>query len=186
MSGRRPNVYLDSGIYIHWSSGHDEPEIVSGIAELITACDTGRITVVASTVVLIEVLDFYLNEENKEQFRGFLNRDNVGVVSVDRRIAEMAHEIRNYYKAIQSPTVSTPDAIHLATAIAYNCEQFYTLDGTGTNKAGRKKELKLLLIQGKICGKYNLKITVPRADQLVLPMALDDESEIDEEEADER
>lgn len=184
MSGRRPNVYLDSGIYIHWFSGHNEPEIVSGIDALITACDTGRITVVASTVVLIEVLEFFLNEEHKERFRGFLNRDNVGVVSVDRRIAEMAHEIRSYYEDAP-PTVSTPDAIHLATAIAYNCEQFYTLDGTGKNKAGRKKELKLLLIQGKICGKYKLKITVPRADQLVLPTALDEDSEIDEDEAEE-
>ncbi|MEE8397136.1 MAG: PIN domain-containing protein, partial [bacterium] len=153
----------------------------SGIDGLITACDAGRITVVASTIVQIEVLDFFLNEEHKERFRGFLNRDNVGVASVDRHTAELAHEIRSYYAATP-PTVSTPDAIHLATAIAYNCEHFYTLDGTGTKKAGRKKDLKLLLIQGKICGKYRLNITVPRADQLVIAATPDEESEIDEEE----
>lgn len=180
MTGRRPNVYLDSGIYIHWSSGHDEPEIVAGIDKLITACDSGSITVVASTIVQIEVLDFYQNEEVKEQFRGFLNRDNVGVVSVNKPIAELAHEIRSYYSATP-PTVSTPDAIHLATAIAYNCENFYTLDGTGTNKAGRKKELKLLLIEGKICGKYKLSITVPREDQLIIPAILNEEDEEDAE-----
>lgn len=182
MSGRRPNIYLDSMVYIHWLSGHDEPEIVSGIDGLVTACDEGNITIVASTIVQIEVLEFFLDEKDKEQFRGFLNRDNVGVVSVDRGIAEMAHEIRSYYAATSGPTVSTPDAIHLATAIAYNCEHFYTLDGTGKKKSGRKQDLKLLLIQGKICGKYRLNITVPRKDQLVIPAALNEEFDEDESE----
>ena len=79
-------------------------------------------------------------------------------IEVHRDIAQKAHEIRTFYRK-QGNNLTTPDVIHLATAIWANADAFHTLDGSGNKK-------KLLSISGED-GVDNLKIEVPRAEQAV-------------------
>ena len=82
---------------------------------------------------------------------------------MDRRIAEISHEIRNFYQIQKQidgiKTIAVPDAIHLATAISLNCTCFYTFDGDGGQKLGEPRAL--LLLGNKIADKYNLRIEKP-------------------------
>jgi len=57
--------------------------------------------------------------------------------------------------------VETPDAIHLATAITYEADEFHTLDGAGK----KKRSTDLLKLGTKIAGRYNLLICKPEGPQ---------------------
>ena len=58
-------------------------------------------------------------------FRDVVKRANRQ--SVDIRIAELAHDLRNYYAA-KGQSLKTPDAIYLATAIHHRATEFHTFD----------------------------------------------------------
>src|SRR5277367_6240872 len=60
----------------------------------------------------------------------FFKRRNVVQISVDTRISQRASAIRNYYNQ-RGTKLTTPDSIHLATAIIYEADEFHTLDGDG-------------------------------------------------------
>lgn len=77
-----------------------------------------------STLVYAEVLESKRTEESVKQFKGFMRREQVEVIAVSKRVAEKAGKIRD-----KSPVkLSTPDAIHLATAIIVGAKVFHTFD----------------------------------------------------------
>ena len=75
------------------------------------------------------------------------------------RRADRAHEIRDYYKS-KGRVMETPDSIHLASAILYEAEVFYTFDGEGKKK--RPTRAKLLSLSGDVAG-HDLTIRRPYA-----------------------
>jgi hypothetical protein len=92
-------------------------------------------------------------------FQGFVKRINR--VGVDIKIAALAHDIRNHYTGRRAEhadkTLSTPDAIHLATAILYRVDEFHTFD-----RDGNAKNLGLLPLSGNVGG-HKLTICKPEA-----------------------
>jgi len=68
----------------------------------------------------------------------------------------LAGELRDFYqnKGNVKP-LSLPDAIHLATAIIYNVEAFYTFD-----EKGNAKFCGLIPLSGNVAG-HNLQICKP-------------------------
>jgi hypothetical protein len=91
-------------------------------------------------------------------------------VEADRNVIILAREIRDYYYKPADDDgkyriVSMGDAIHLATAIIHQVAELHTRDG---NRKGGNVPL-LGLEQSspgsKICGKYELKILSPIANE---------------------
>ena len=67
-------------------------------------------------------------------FANLLKR--VNRASLDIKVASMAHDLRNYYASrpleFSNKSLSTQDAIHLASAIIYRAHEFHTFDGAGS------------------------------------------------------
>ena len=103
-----------------------------------------------------EVLECRLTDEAKHLFDGALQRRNVQLIAQDIRVADLSHEIRNYYQA-KGTKLSSPDAIHLATAILYRANEFHTFDNGGIGKS-----LGLLPLSGNVGG-HRLTICKPQA-----------------------
>ncbi len=82
-------------------------------------------------------------------------------LGMDTKIAGLAHDLRDYYAANAAAhsgkILSTPDAIHLATAIHYRVDEFHTFDNDGD-----AKHLGLLPLSGNVGG-HRLKICKPEA-----------------------
>jgi len=138
---------------------------MEGIREMVSQLDGNEAKLVTSVMTETEVLESTLTQVAQLKFTGVLKRRCVQVVTVDRRISKLAREIRDFYK--QQPnrkrTVSSPDSIHLATAILYEVDTFYTFDENDDNE-----NLGLIPLSGTIAGKYNLIIQKPFGEQLAL------------------
>ncbi|HVI32060.1 type II toxin-antitoxin system VapC family toxin [Phenylobacterium sp.] len=92
-------------------------------------------------------------------------------VEVDRSAILLAREIRDYYYRPPEDSggyrlMGTPDALHLAAAILNGAAEFHTRDGK--RRGGNVPLLGLDSSSpgGKLCGKYELKIISPTAQQL--------------------
>ncbi|HEX8165602.1 MAG TPA: PIN domain-containing protein [Beijerinckiaceae bacterium] len=82
-------------------------------------------------------------------------------IGMDGKVASLAHDIRDHYMAraaeFGGKTLSTPDAIHLATAILYRADEFHTFDNDGSAKS-----LGLIPLSGNVGG-HRLTICKPQA-----------------------
>jgi predicted nucleic acid-binding protein len=164
----RPVVYWDSCMYIHWLSGNPpaDPAEDAGLREQIRRFRMKEIILCASVVTSVEVLASSLPEERAREFRRLREmRDDFAHVAVDPGIADLAHEIRDYYQALKSTndgkTLSTPDAIHLATAINERVDVMYTFDRK------QKRFLGLVPLSGHVARTYPLKIERPAPPDLL-------------------
>jgi predicted nucleic acid-binding protein len=161
MTGKELN-YIDSAIYIAWVRSEDRGE-----GDVIHAITNKQIIPVGSVIVRTEVLTLKLSAEKREILERVLSPPQLQLKSVTIRIADLAREIREYYAneiaggRKELPAITTPDAIHLATAIYFKCQRFITLDGVKKSK----NPSKLLLLNGSVAGKYPLRICEPAAAQ---------------------
>ncbi|MBE8191656.1 MAG: type II toxin-antitoxin system VapC family toxin [Alphaproteobacteria bacterium] len=153
-----PLVYFDSCIWIAMIKAEQrdelDPAILPNLAE---ALDEEKIKVLSSALIIAECLECNFDDKQNEIFTDiFNNQEKVRLPDPDRNIMELSAEIRSFYKAKGIKAPATPDAIHLATAIYYNCDEFFTLDKN--NKADGSG---LLNLETPIADKYNLKICLP-------------------------
>jgi predicted nucleic acid-binding protein len=127
------------------------------VAQLI---DKNQAIVVASSIIRIEILACTLSDEAREKLQKWFRRKNFQEIAVDKRIALLAHDIRNFYQQNKQNAINikTPDAIHLATAIHYQVNQFHTFDG--------QRKRGLLRLSGNVAG-HNLTICKPQAQNLI-------------------
>ena len=144
----RPLYYWDACIFIAWIKDEIRPPgQMEGIAEIVKRVDKGHALIVTSVLTRIEVLESSLTHEQKGRFDAAVERRFVQPIACDIRVARRAHEIRDFYQA-KGQKLPTPDAIHLASAIVYEAEVFYTFDGAGSNNpAAKKVKLKMLLMR---------------------------------------
>jgi predicted nucleic acid-binding protein len=158
----RPVVYWDSCMYIHWLTGN-QPEGLddnAGLKEQIRRFKAGEVVLCASVVTSVEVLACTLPEDRVREFLRLREmRDDFSHVAVDPVVADRAHEIRDYYQSLKDhhsgKTLSTPDAIHLATATLHEVDALYTFDKK------RRRFLGLIPLSGNVAGKYDLRIEKP-------------------------
>lgn len=157
MAGKVPD-YIDSAIYIAWIKGEDRGE-----GDIIHAIANKNIVAVSSVLARTEVLECRIPPEKRAIVEDVLSPPRLQLKAVSLRIADLAREIRDYYteariKHKDLPLIGTPDAIHVATAIYYNCRRLITLDGVKGN--GQKS--KLLHLNGTVAGKYPLQVCEPK------------------------
>ncbi len=115
---------LDTPIWIAFIE--QKPALASGVNPIFEALKAGQARVVTSTVTLIEILtgallrgDEHLARRIEAVLTGLAG---VSIVPVTAGIAVRAARLRAAYR------LRTPDAIHLATAIAAEASEFVTTD----------------------------------------------------------
>ncbi len=156
MPGNPPIYYWDSCLFLAWLK--DEERKVGemdGVREVIERSKRREAKIMTSVITTTEVLAAKIPSGMDTLFRGMMKR--VSQVSVDIRVAGLAHDIRDHYVKLGGKTVSVPDALHLATGILYRVDQFHTFDAdNGRNSLG------LLQLSGDVAGN-NLVICKPEA-----------------------
>lgn len=129
----------------------------AGIDNVIKMVDSNEITLITSVITRIEILKGKTTDDVSDRYlKTIKDNPNIEEVEVHRYIAQKAHEIRSFYKK-EGRNISTPDVIHIATAITENANELHTFDGEGKKKG-------LLDYNGEE-GVNNLTITLPKAIQ---------------------
>ena len=168
MSGNKQKIiYWDANVYLAWLKGEEihGRTYLDAIRETAKENFEKKVVIITSTITLVEVLQAKLSEEQERLFRkSFKYQDHIAR-DVDPPVAIMARNFRqSLYAKNERKTVTTPDAIHLATASIYDAE-FWTFDNGGSNK----RSLGLLeLSENDEVGK--LKICKPWIPQTDLPL----------------
>lgn len=144
------------------------------ITDLLDDNEKKRNRICTSVMTHTEILPRKLEAEQEQEYWARFGSMYFFDIEIDRSVIALAREIKDfYYEPAVAPStaykmMSTGDAIHLATAILNNASAFHTRD----NKR-RGGNIPLIGLdgaspQGKICGKYDLKIINPIADQIRL------------------
>ena len=150
MPGDSPLYYWDTCLFLAWLKDEERPTgEMDGVRELIELSRRREVRLMTSALTLVEVLSSKIPIGFDNLFNNLLKRINR--VSVDIKVAGVANDIRNFYAARQAEfgnkTLSTPDAIHLATAILYRADEFHTFDDKGSSK-----NLGLIPLSGNVAG----------------------------------
>lgn len=119
-------VGLDTAPLIYFIEEH--PSYLPLVEPFFTSMDNGQISVVTSTITLLEVLVYPISQNNIEAIDRYrdvlLHAEHLTTVDVSPAIAVTAASLRARYKNF------TPDAVQLATAIEMGASAFLTNDKT--------------------------------------------------------
>jgi predicted nucleic acid-binding protein len=155
MIGKRKKFYWCSCAFILWLNGRGALEDIEGLAEAARNVEKGDADLFTSAITRTEVLRGKMTDVQREKFSKLFQRRNVVQIDVTTRVLDMAGKIREW-----NGKISTPDAIHLATAILYEADEFHTTDGGGK----RKRPGDLIPLSGNVAG-HKLVIRKPLATQ---------------------
>jgi len=118
-------VYLDTNVFVYALNAF--PPFVEPLAELLRGVDDGSVRAATSQLTLMEslVLPFRNRDAHQEDRCRMILRPRSGLqlLPVSLGILETAARLR-----AESPSLRTPDAIHLATALQAGCEALLTND----------------------------------------------------------
>ena len=116
----KSSIYLDSCLAIYLVE--EIPAFVTGLENAIAAIADAEVCI--SPLTEMECLIIPLRQRNKELVAKFENWfSTVEVVPIDAEVFRKAAQLRADFNSLK-----TPDAIHLATAIHYQCDEFWTND----------------------------------------------------------
>jgi predicted nucleic acid-binding protein len=160
MAGNEPSYYWDTCLFLAWIKDEERPTgEMDGVRECIGRFKRREVKIVTSVLTSVEALSSKLPVGMEALFNGLMKR--VFRLGVDSKVSSLAHDLRNHYAARASEfggkTLSTPDAIHLATAVLYRVTEFHTFD-----RDGSAKSLGLLPLSGNVGG-HRLTICKPVA-----------------------
>ena len=138
MAGDRPLYYWDTCLFLAWLKDEERRTgEMDGVRELVERSRRREVRIMTSALTLVEVLSSKIPVGFDTLFANLLKR--ITRVSMDIKVAAIAHDLRDYYSIRQAEfgnkTLSTPDAIHLATAILYRADRFIPLTNTEAIKS---------------------------------------------------
>lgn len=177
MATGRLRFYWDTAPLIAWIADEKrkDPSEMSGLAEVVEMVENGRAILMTSVLWRAEVLDLELTQLQRRKVADVFDGRSIIELEIGSRIMDLAGEIRTYHRRSTKKdalkNLSTPDAIHLASAIYYEASEFHTFDGkrAGKNPGG------LLTLNGNVGG-HRLKVCSPRAIQLRIEDGMEDEA----------
>lgn len=122
MPGKQPLYYWDACLFVAWiKDEHRKGDDMAGVREVVSRAKRREVTIMTSVLTTTEVLQSKLPVGTDTLLSGLMRR--LQQVSVDIKVARLAHDLRDYYseRADQygGKTLATPDALHVATAILY-------------------------------------------------------------------
>lgn len=149
MASGKPLIYWDTSVLLAWIKNESRPNReMDGVNDVADGIQKNHFILLTSVLTDTEVLQSTLSDEAKTKLRDLFKRRNCQMVNADHRITRLSSEIRDYYQHQQQKKISTPDAIHLATAIHYAVKEFHTFDEP------------LIPLSGNVAG-HNLTICKP-------------------------
>lgn len=160
--------YWDTNLFLSYLQNKpEERERVEIIAALLRRAESGDTQIVFSALGIAEIrprsdYDPIYNDVINDLFHA--DRPYLKLVSVSPRIGNLAASIGG-----QNPQITSPDAVHVATALSERVDVMLTLDGFRDNEIRRSGGL--LAFDGKI-GSPPLRIespTRPPDSQIELP-----------------
>ena len=157
----KPIIYWDTCVILAWIKNESRPNNeMDGVNEVARQIHNNEVILLTSAFTDIEVLQSTLNDDARDKFDKLFKRKNCQKAAIDHRITALSSEIRDYYQSRkdidQLPTITSPDAVHLATAIHYNADVFHTFDEN--NIINRRRAL--IPLSGNVAG-HNLLICKP-------------------------
>jgi predicted nucleic acid-binding protein len=160
MAGANPLYYWDTCLFLAWLNDEERKAgEMDGVREVIARHKRREVRLVTSVLTRVEVLQARIPAGVGTSFTDLLKR--MTQLGIDTKVASLAHDLREHYvinaATYGGKTLSTPDAIHLATAIHYRVDEFHTFDNGGSGK-----HLGLLPLSGDVGG-HRLKICKPES-----------------------
>ncbi|MDZ8023803.1 MAG: type II toxin-antitoxin system VapC family toxin [Nostoc sp. DedQUE01] len=116
-------IYIDTPVVIY--SVEWNPDYYSLLQPLWLKFQTGEIQIISSELILMETLVLPLKNNDTfllNAYEELLLSENMQLVPINQSILRQAANIR------ATTNLKTPDAIHAATALSVNCNQFITND----------------------------------------------------------
>jgi predicted nucleic acid-binding protein len=117
-------VALDTSVFIYYIEDH--PRYASVLDQLFEELDAGRLEAVTSAITLLEVLVLPYRQNNgllAARYEALLTRSRgLRLIEIDRPLLRAAARLRAAHM------LRTPDALHLAVALAARCSAFLTND----------------------------------------------------------
>lgn len=178
MTGKsRPtSYYFDSCVYLAYLRNEINTftkRKISAIGTIWNQSERGQCEIMTSSITITEVLSHKLTKDAEKKFIHAMESVHQ-IEDVTPPIAELARKYRDFYqkKPVFIPGsqtirsgLTTPDALHLATAVIYDCDQFWTFDGL--DATGKKKDIGLLWLGNKVADD-SLIICQPETGELEL------------------
>lgn len=128
MPGANPLYYWDTCLFLSWIKDEQRNSgEMDGVREIIERSKRRDCRIMTSVITNVEVLQSKIPAGVDTMFVALMKR--VSRVSVDGKVAQMAHDIRDYYAKAGGRKLAVPDALHLATAIINRADEFHTFDG---------------------------------------------------------
>lgn len=160
MPGSMPLYYWDTCLFLAWLKDEERDEgEMAGVREVITRSKKRDVILMTSVITTTEILQSRLPAGVATLYTGTMRR--LEQKSVDSKIARLAHDLRDFYmrrtNEFAGKTLSTPDSLHLATAIMYRADEFHTFDERGSSRS-----LGLLPLNGNVAG-HKLRVCKPQA-----------------------
>lgn len=157
----KPIICWDTSVFLAWIKNEERPNNeMAGVNDVALKIHSDHIILLTSAITEGEILESTLDELGKQRYKDLFKRKNCQMVNIDPKIMELTHKIRDHYQQQKSidglPTLTTPDAIHLATAIHHEANEFHTFD---ENNEPRKRRA-LIPLSGNVAG-YPLVICKP-------------------------
>ncbi len=158
MRTKKYKVYPDSCVLISWITGEKRlNHEMDGVLDCFDKVLKGEILLVILRNTMFEEVELR-TLESADKFRKLMMRKGIELPSVDLRVERLAAELRKYYSDNGPKELTEIDSLHLAAAIHYKVDAFYTFD------EGKKGGISLLSLSGNVAG-YHLLICRPPFNQ---------------------
>ena len=117
-------IYWDSNAFLAWLQNESDRE--PACRDTLLAAQNGEFLIVSSALTIAEVLWLRgapkLTEDKADILNRFFRRSFIRVVNLDRKIAQRAQRV------VWENGIKPKDAIHVATALQYQCPILETFD----------------------------------------------------------
>lgn len=160
-------IYWDACVFISYIKKEERSNKFEsyGVQDLAGRILNGELLLMTSSLTYAEVLIGADDDGARNKFADLFSKSNVmPPIPTDDKIWMLTNQLRNYYRKLGDdyPTLSLPDAVHIATALIYKAEILYTFD----EKCIKNKRRGITSLNGNILdGKYDLKIEKPYKEE---------------------
>lgn len=117
-------VYWDTNCFLGWFQ--QEPNKCDALKELLIRAEEGELVIVTSAFAITECAGLptvrRVDDAASKKMLAFFEQDYIALRSVDRMIAEKAHDL------VRKLAIKHKDAIHVATAALSNVSVLHTWD----------------------------------------------------------
>jgi predicted nucleic acid-binding protein len=156
MAGASPLYYWDTCLFLAWLNDEQRKTgEMDGVREIVARHKRREVRLCTSVITSVEVLESKIPAGLAPLFLDLMKR--ITRIATDPKVAAIAHGLRDHYAKAGGKMLTTPDAIHLATAILFRVDEFHTFDNDGSAKT-----LGLLPLSGNVGG-HRLTICKPEA-----------------------